>query len=65
MKLTKVVHQTEINVLYTVHLQLFFQIKVPFIKFKKYLEQNYKTNWVIAGISEKFLKIPARNFNLK
>ena len=43
MKFNKLVHWIEINVLCTVNLQIFREIKVPVIKFKKYLLRNYKT----------------------
>ena len=65
MKFTKLVHQTEINVLCTVNLQIFRHINVPVIHFKKYLLQNNKTHKFVACINERFLKIPALNFNFK
>ena len=43
MKMTKLVLQTKMNVLCTVYLQIFREINLPVIKFKKYLLQNYKT----------------------
>ena len=54
-----------INVLRTVNLQIFRQINVADVKFKKYLLQNYETGQVIAWINEQFLKIPAPNLNSK
>ena len=42
MKFTKLVYQTEINVLCTLNLQIFHEIDVPVIKFKKYLLHDYK-----------------------
>ena len=39
----KFIHLTEINVLCTVNLQIFREIKVPDMKVEKYLLQNYKT----------------------
>ena len=43
MKFTKLVHQLEINMLGTVNLQIFREINVPTINFKRYLLQNYET----------------------
>ena len=43
MKFTNLVHYIEIIVLCIVNLQLFREINVPVMKFKKYLLQNYKT----------------------
>ena len=63
--MTILVHLTEINLLYTVTLQIFRDIDLPFIEFKKYLLQNWKTGQVIAWINEKFSKITAINVNLK
>ena len=43
MEFSKLVLQTECNVLCTVNLQIFREMNVPVIKFKKYLLKNYKT----------------------
>ena len=48
MKLTKLVHKTEIDLFWTVNLQDFREINVSVIKLKKYLLQNYKTGQLIA-----------------
>ena len=46
MKFTKLVHLTEINVVYAKNLQIFCKINIPVIKIEKL--QNYKTGDVIA-----------------
>ena len=65
MKLTKLVHQIDINLLYPVNLQIFREIYINIIKCKKYLLQNYKTGQVIAHLNGKFSEILTLNLNLK